>query len=135
MGRSNPLSIFERRREMCTSMTLVWGSKWYSQTFSSSMVRVTDWPAWRIRNSSNWNSRGCKAISWSPRRANEVHLELAPLRPRAAGAGLAPARQRLDPGDQFGQGVGLDQIVVAAGLQARDLVLDLAQRAQEQHRR
>jgi hypothetical protein len=26
-GRSKPLSILERSREMCTSMTLVWGSK------------------------------------------------------------------------------------------------------------
>ena len=35
--------------------------------------------------------------------------------------------KRLDPGDQLGEGVGLDQVVVAAGLQARDPVADLAQ--------
>ncbi len=44
-------------------------------------------------------------------------------------------RQGLDAGAELGEGVGLDQVVVAAGLQARHPVLDLAQGRQEQHRR
>ena len=120
-------------------MTLVCGSKWYSQTFSSSMVRVTDWPAWRIRNSSSWNSRGCRSISLPSRRtlaADQVHLQVADPQQRLHRAGLAAAGQRLDPGDQLGEGVGLDQIVVAAGAAGPSTrSLDLAQRRQEQHRR
>ncbi|MNJ56770.1 hypothetical protein D3C77_523330 [compost metagenome] len=66
---------------------------------------------------------------------DQVHLQVADLEHRLHPAGLAAARQGLDAGDQLGQGVGLDQIVVGPRLQARDAVLDLAQRRQEQDRR
>ena len=64
-----------------------------------------------------------------------VELEVADavdgLLRRALGA--AP-RQRLDPRQQLGKGVGLGQIVVAAGAQALDAVVDLAERGQDQDR-
>ena len=90
-GRS-PCRSWRAGGEMWTSMTLVWGSKWYSQTFSSSMVRVTDWPAWRIRNSSSWNSRGCRSISLPAPvhgAGDQVHLQIADLQ-----QGLRPSRSR-----------------------------------------
>ena len=45
------------------------------------------------------------------------------------------ARQHLDARQQFGERVGLRQIVVAAGAQALDAVVDLAERRQDQDRR
>ena len=45
------------------------------------------------------------------------------------------ARQRLDAGEQFGKGVGLGEIVVAAGAQSLDAVVDLAERGEDQNRR
>ena len=46
-----------------------------------------------------------------------------------------PAAERFDASQQFGIGVGLRQIIVAACPQALDAIVDLAQRGQEQHRR
>src|SRR5208282_6066364 len=47
----------------------------------------------------------------------------------------AAARQRLDAGEQLGKGVGFGEIVVAAGAQALDAVVDLAERREDQRRR
>ena len=47
---------------------------------------------------------------------------------------LPTPKQRLDAGEQLGEGVGLDQIVVAARFQALHPVVDLAQGAQDQDR-
>ena len=46
-----------------------------------------------------------------------------------------PARQRFDPGQQLGEGVGFREIVVAAGAQALHPVVHLAERGQDQDRR
>ena len=102
------------------------------------MVRVTTWPAWRIRNSSSRNSRGSSSISWPARRTcarQQIHLEIADaeLGRRHWRAAAAP-QQRLDPRQQLGEGERLDQIVVAAGAQALDAVVDRAQRAQDEDR-
>ena len=48
---------------------------------------------------------------------------------------MAPPRQHLDAGDQLGQRKWLRQVVVAAGAQALDAVVDMAHRRQDQHRR
>ena len=40
----------------------------------------------------------------------------------------------MNPGAELGEGVGLDQVVVAAGLQARDPVVDLTERREEENR-
>ena len=44
-------------------------------------------------------------------------------------------RQHFDPREQFGEGIRLRQIVVAAGTQALDAVVDLAERGEDQRRR
>ena len=49
-------------------------------------------------------------------------------------SGDAAPRERLDPGQQFAERVGLGEIVVAAGAQALDAVVDFAERAQDQCR-
>jgi hypothetical protein len=89
-------------------------------------------------NSSNWNSRGWEidllALAMD-RAVDQVHLEFADLQGRGHRARLAAARQGVDPGDQFDEGVRLDQIVVGARPQAGDAVVDLAQGRKEQHRR
>jgi hypothetical protein len=50
-------------------------------------------------------------------------------------AGGAPAQQRADARQQFGEGEGLDEVVVGATLQAAHAVLDLVARGEHQHRR
>ena len=62
----------------------------------------------------------------------EVADAVGGLLRRALGAA---ARQRLDARQQLGEGVGLGEIVVAAGAQALDAVVDLAERGEDQHRR
>ncbi len=52
-----------------------------------------------------------------------------------AGAELLAPRQNLDPRQQFGEGIGLGQIIVAAGAQALDAVVNLPERREDQHRR
>ena len=47
----------------------------------------------------------------------------------------AAPQQRLEPREQLAEGKGLDQIVVAAGAQALDPVVDAAQRTEDQRRR
>ena len=101
-------------------------------------MRVTTWPAWRIRYSSRRNSRGCRVISW-PARLTACDSRSSSRSPTAVDGldllGAGAAVQHLDAGQQLGEGVGLGQIVVAAGAQAGDPVVDLAERGQDQHRR
>ena len=93
------------------------------------------WPAWRIRYSSRRNSRGKRSMAAAGTghgARQQIHLEIADDEPRL---GAAPARQRLQPRQQLGEGERLGQIVVATGTQALDPILDVTQRAQHQHRR
>src|SRR6266702_3888987 len=57
-----------------------------------------------------------------------VELEIADPVERVFGRTAAPARQHLDTGQQLGEGIGFWQIVVAAGTQALDAVVDLPER-------
>ena len=66
---------------------------------------------------------------------DQVHLQVAVTQQGLDRAGLAPAGQGRDAGDQLGEGVGVDQIGVAAGLQPVDAVVDLAERREEEDRR
>ena len=65
----------------------------------------------------------------------QVHLEIADAQRRLHRGHRRPARQRVEAGEQFREREGLDEIVVAAGLEPRHPVVDPAQRGQEQHRR
>ena len=49
--------------------------------------------------------------------------------------GRDAAHQRLDAGEQFGEGERFGQVVVAAGSQALDAVVHLRQRRKNEHRR
>ena len=64
-----------------------------------------------------------------------VELEVADAVDGLLGRAAVAARQHLDAGQQFGEGIGLRQIVVAAGAQALDAVVDLAERGEDQRRR
>src|SRR5262245_29602955 len=98
------------------------------------MVRVTTLPALRIRYSSGLNSRGCSRIGLPARWAVRARRSISrsPVRSRVGGG--APARQRLDAGKELGEGIGLGEIVVAASAQTLDLLVDIAERRQDQHR-
>ena len=101
-------------------------------------MRVTTWPAFFIRYSSRRNSRGCSGIAWLGARdgvAEAVEFEIADAIDGFGRARLLPAAERLDPRQQFGEGIGLGQVVVAAGSEAGDPVVDLAEGGQEQRRR
>src|SRR4029079_32890 len=111
-------------------------------------------PACFMRYSSSRNSRGCKSSSFAPRlticdsrsssrsatrytvsspRATRAGYEVGAPLYRLLAAGAAAPRHHLDPGEQFGERIGLGQIVIAAGAQALDAVIDLAERGQDQH--
>ena len=64
-----------------------------------------------------------------------VELEVGDPIDRLLAAAAAAARQHLDARQQLGERIGLGQVVVAAGAQALDAVVDLAERGQDQHRR
>ena len=64
-----------------------------------------------------------------------VELEIADPVDGFLALAAAAARQRLDAGEQFGERIGLGEIIVAAGAQALHPVVDLAERGQDQHRR
>src|SRR3546814_8409069 len=81
---------------------------------------------------SDWSSDVCSS---DLRLTEQIDLEIADAQPGLRDyRGAAPA-QHVDTRQQFGHGEGLGQIIVAAGAQARDAFIDLAERAQDQHRR
>ena len=67
--------------------------------------------------------------------AEPVEFEVADAVDGLGRARAAAAAERLDPGEQLGEGVGLGEIVVAAGAEPGDPVVDLAERGEDQHRR
>ena len=56
----------------------------------------------------------------------------SPTRSTVSAARRAAADQRAQPGVQLGEGEGLDHVVVAAGVEALDPVVEAADRGQEQ---
>ena len=51
------------------------------------------------------------------------------------GLAVAAAEQRVDAGEQLGEGERLDEIIVGSLLQPVDAIVDRAERGQHQHRR
>src|SRR6185437_16304155 len=51
------------------------------------------------------------------------------------GRAAMASRQYFDPREQLGEGIGFWQIVVPAGAQALDAIVDLSERRQDQRRR
>src|SRR5208282_3804209 len=64
-----------------------------------------------------------------------IELEIADAIDGLLAAIAAPARQRLDTRQQLRKCVRLCQIIVTAGAQALDAVVDLAERGEDEHRR
>src|SRR3984957_19079660 len=64
-----------------------------------------------------------------------IELEIADPIDRLLAALAGPAGQRLDARQQFGKSVRFCQIIVAAGPQAFDPIVDLAERREDEHRR
>ena len=65
---------------------------------------------------------------------DEIHFERADLQPRQPRVAAA-AQQRFDPRRQFADVKGLDEIVVAARLQAMDALVDRGERADDKRGR
>ena len=65
---------------------------------------------------------------------NGVEREVGDAQDGGLGFAAAPA-QRADAGDQFGDDERLGQIIVRAGVEALDALVDFAARGQQQHRR
>ena len=123
---------------MCVSTMFVFGSKWNSHTCSSSIFRVTTRPSLRSRNSSSRNSRGCRSmlLAAAPDGArDEIHFEIAGLQHGRRRAESRAPRQRGQARHQFFEGERLDEIVVAAGLEPVDPVVDAGEIGEEEHRR
>lgn len=65
---------------------------------------------------------------------NEIEHERADAKRGRWRGDRRAAQQRLDAGGEFNEGEGLDEIVIAAGLQARHPFIDRAERAHHQNR-
>ncbi len=65
----------------------------------------------------------------------QIHADGADAEDRLQRLAARPADQRFDARHQLDQGERLDQIIVAAGAQAADAVVDFAECADHQHRR
>src|SRR6266568_5987143 len=63
-----------------------------------------------------------------------VELEVADAVERLLAAAAAAARQHLDAGQELREGVGLRQVIVAAGAQSLDPIVDLPQRRKNERR-
>ena len=67
--------------------------------------------------------------------AHEAGVNIQSPRYRRSPVGAVAAQQRAQPGEQLVEVEGLDQIVVGAGIQSLDAVVDRAERRQQQDRR
>jgi len=65
------------------------------------------------------------------RTGQQIHLEIADRKARLWPRSGAAARQRLQAGDQLGEGEGLGQVVVGARLEADHALVDLTEGAQD----
>ena len=65
----------------------------------------------------------------------EVHLEVGELQVGGGGVAFPAPQERLEAGQQLRKGEGLGEIVVAARFEPRHPVVDLAESAQNEHRK
>ena len=64
----------------------------------------------------------------------EVHLQIRELQVGGSGVALSPAQERLQARQQLGEREGFAQVVVSPRLEPRHPVVDLTERAQDEHR-
>ena len=139
-GRSGSGSIFARSRRTWTVTVLVSARKARPRPRSSSWSRENAWPGLEAKNSSRSNSRwlSCDLLPVEGDAAGAaVDLERrrsAAARRRPPGGFDAP-QDRVDAGDQLARRERLDDVVVGAAPQPGELVLLLALRGQQDHRR
>jgi hypothetical protein len=67
-------------------------------------------------------------------RERQIQLQIAHIQARPDPRRHAAAHQRIDPRQELDKGIGLGEIVIAAGLQALDPVIHLRKGGQKQHR-
>ena len=67
--------------------------------------------------------------------AQQVHFEIADLQADLLDRHCRAAADRVQPGKQLGEREGLEKIVVGAGLQTLDAVIDAADRGEKENRR
>ena len=63
----------------------------------------------------------------------KIHLEIGHAQSLRDLSHRRPAGERVDPGEQLGKREWLDEIIIAARLQAFDPIVDPAERCQKQH--
>jgi hypothetical protein len=117
---------------------LVFGSKLYSQTCSSSILRVTTRPSLRIRifEQAKFARLEVDGLAAAAHRArNQIHFEIARCEFCRRGAEGRPAGKREQTRHQLFEGKGLDEVIVAAGRQSLDAIVDAGKVGEEQHRR
>ena len=134
MKRRPPVgSSLRRRLPIWTSTTLVCAMNLKFHTSSSSIARVTIWPGGHEIFEEGELAR--QQID-QPAVAlhgplDKVHFERADLQPRLPLV-AAPPQERFDPRRQLADVERLDQVVIAAGLQPVDALIDRRQRADHQ---
>jgi hypothetical protein len=65
----------------------------------------------------------------------QVHFQIGGFQPGVLRLIAGPPAEAFDASQKFGKGIGLAEIVVAAGPQALDPLVDIAEGAENQHRR
>jgi hypothetical protein len=121
---------------IATSMTLVSLSKFMSHTCEAISDRGSTSPWRRSSSSSSANSLAVRSMRGRCAPPGGAAGPV-PGRPRACSRLLAAAaapQQGAHPGQQFGEGEGLDQVIVGAEFETFDAVFDVVARGQEQHR-
>ena len=134
IGEGRP--SFRRRAAITTSSTLERGSWCSSQHPETISPRDTTLPALPARRRRTANSLGrsgrttpSRRTSWRPE-----SISRSPIRRTVGSSPGPPARQGPDAGHELLHREGLDQVVVAARVEAGDPVADLVPGGQEEHR-
>ena len=68
-------------------------------------------------------------------RVEQIHFQFAGLELGLRGFLRLAAAEAFDAGEQFGEGIGLGEIVIAACPQALDALIDIAERGENERRR
>src|ERR1700684_3805356 len=120
---------------MKTSTTFVSAAKSYPQTSSSNCARDNTAVLCSASTASRSNSRLVRSTSMPLTRARRPGMSTSSAPTvMVSEEEVAVAQQCLHPGHQLGQHERFDQVIVGAGLQTRDSVVDRTTRAEHADR-